>query len=90
MVGAYTAKVHLYENEFSTIKLNVLSEAEVKAAEKAAKEAAIKAEKAAKAAREAAIKAEKAEEAAKEAEAVAEVAEVVAEAVEATEAPVVG
>ncbi len=90
MVGTYTAKVHLYENEFSIIKLNVLSEAEVKAAEKAAKEAAIKAEKAEKAAKEAAIKAEKAEEATKEAEAVAEVAEVVAEAVEATEAPVEG
>jgi large subunit ribosomal protein L9 len=82
MVGTYNAKVHLYENEFSTIKLNVLSEAEVKAAEKAAKEAAAKA----------AAEAAKAEKAAKEAEAKAAEAaaeEPVAEATE-TEAPVEG
>ncbi len=59
MVGTYSAKIHLYENEFSMIKLNVLSEAEVKAAEKAAKEAEAKA----------AAEAAKAEKAAKEAEA---------------------
>ena len=59
MVGTYNAKIHLYENEFSMIKLNVLSEAEVKAAEKAAKEAEAKA----------AAEAAKAEKAAKEAEA---------------------
>jgi large subunit ribosomal protein L9 len=82
MVGTYNAKIHLYENEFSTIKLNVLSEAEVKAAEKAAKEAAAKA----------AAEAAKAEKAAKEAEAKAAEAaaeEPVAEATE-TEAPVEG
>lgn len=78
MVGTYNAKIHLYENEFSMIKLNVLSEAEVKAAEKAAKEAeakavaeAAKATKAAeaKAAEEAKAEEAKAEEAAPEAEA---------------------
>lgn len=90
MVGVYSAKVHLYENEFSTIKLNVLSEAEVKAAEKAAKEAAIKAEKAAAEAAKAAEKAAKAaeaEEAAKaEAEAVVEAVEAAEDVVEAVEA----
>ncbi len=34
MIGNYTAKIHLYENESSTIKLVVKSEAEVKAAAK--------------------------------------------------------
>lgn len=47
MTGTYSAKIHLYENETSEIKLVVKSEAEVKAeakaAEKAAKEAAAKA-----------------------------------------------
>ena len=76
MVGTYNAKVHLYENEFSTIKLNVLSEAEVKAAEKAAKEAAAKA----------AAEAAKAEKAAKEAEAKAAEAAAAEPAAEATEA----
>ncbi len=61
MVGVYNAKIHLYENESSVIKLNVLSEAVVKAEEKAAKDAAAKAEadaaKAAKAAKEAEEKA---------------------------------
>ncbi len=78
MVGTYNAKIHLYENEFSMIKLNVLSEAEVKAAEKAAKEAAAKA----------AAEAAKAEKAAKEAEAKA--AEAAAEPATETDAPVEG
>lgn len=68
MTGTYSARIHLYESESSVIKLNVVSEAEVKAAEK----------EAAKAAKEAAEKAAKeAEEAAKAEEAVA--AEPVAE-----------
>ncbi|MCF0238621.1 MAG: 50S ribosomal protein L9 [Sphaerochaetaceae bacterium] len=49
MVGTYSAKIHLYENESSTIKLFVKSEAEVKAAEKAAAKAAAEAAKAPKA-----------------------------------------
>ena len=60
-VGQYTARVHLYENESSTIKLNVVSEADEKAAERAAAKAAKEAEeaaaKAAKEAEEAAAKA---------------------------------
>ena len=80
MVGTYNAKVHLYENEFSMIKLNVLSEAEVKAAEKAAKEAAAKA----------AAEAAKAEKAAKEAEAKAAAEEAPAQAEAPAEAPVEG
>lgn len=55
MVGSYHVLVHLYENESSTIKLIVKSEAQVKAEEKAAAEAAkAEAEAAAKAAAEAA------------------------------------
>ena len=85
MVGVYTAKVHLYENESSLIKLNVLSEAEVRAAEKAAKEAAAKeAAEAAKAAKEAAEKAAAETAAAAEAEAPAE------PVVEEAQAPVEG
>ena len=60
-VGQYTARVHLYENESSIIKLNVVSEADEKAAERAAAKAAKEAEeaaaKAAKEAEEAAAKA---------------------------------
>jgi len=40
MTGDYTAKVHLYENESSTIKIHVISEEEKKAADKAAAKAA--------------------------------------------------
>ncbi|MCQ2413151.1 MAG: 50S ribosomal protein L9 [Sphaerochaetaceae bacterium] len=55
MTGVYSARIHLYESESSVIKLNVVSEAEVKAAEKeAAKAAKEAAEKAAKEAEEAA------------------------------------
>ncbi len=65
-VGQYTARVHLYENESSIIKLDVVSEAEEKAAERAAAKAAKEAEEAAaKAAKEA----EEAAKAAAEAEA---------------------
>ena len=54
-VGIYSARVHLYENESSVIKLDVVSEADVKAAERAAAKAAKEAEEAAaKAAAEAA------------------------------------
>ena len=54
-VGMYSARIHLYENASSVIKLEVLSEAEQKAAERAAAKAAKEAEEAAaKAAREAA------------------------------------
>ena len=54
-VGTYSARIHLYENASSVIKLEVLSEAEQKAAERAAAKAAKEAEEAAaKAAREAA------------------------------------
>ena len=63
MVGTYSARVHLYENEFSTIAIDVVSEAEVKAAEKEAEKAAKAAAKAAEeAAKEAAKEAEKAAE----------------------------
>lgn len=62
MVGNYTAKIHLYENESSVIKLVVKSEAEVKAAEK---EAAKAAKDAAKAEKEAKSEAESEAEAAK-------------------------
>ena len=82
MVGVYSAKIHLYENESSVIKLNVLSEAVVKAEEKAAKEAAAKeAAAAAKAEAEAA----KAEEVATSDDVAPQ-----AEAVEETPAPVEG
>ena len=69
-VGTYSARIHLYENASSVIKLEVVSEAEEKAAERAAAKAAKEAEEAAaKAAREAAEAA-----AAAEAEAAAEAA----------------
>ena len=75
MTGTYHFVAHLYENDKATITLNVLSEAEVKAAaKKAAEEAKAKAEAEAKA---------KAEEEAKAAAAEAE-------NVETTEAPVEG
>ncbi|MBQ3316809.1 MAG: 50S ribosomal protein L9 [Spirochaetales bacterium] len=77
-VGMYSARIHLYENASSVIKLDVVSEAEQKAAERAAAKAAKEAEEAAaKAAKEAA-----------EAAAAAEVAEAQAPAEEeAVEAP---
>ena len=60
MTGSYSVTVHLYENALSHIKLEVVSEAQVKAAQKkAAEEAAA----AAKAAAEAAKAAEEATEA---------------------------
>ena len=73
-VGMYSARIHLYENASSVIKLEVLSEAEQKAAERAAAKAAKEAEEAAaKAAREAAeAEAAPAEEEAAEAPAAAE------------------
>ena len=46
-VGMYSARIHLYENESSVIKLDVVSEADVKAAERAAAKAAKEAEEAA-------------------------------------------
>ncbi|MBR0520338.1 MAG: 50S ribosomal protein L9 [Spirochaetales bacterium] len=64
-VGMYSASIHLYENASSVIKLDVVSEAEQKAAERAAAKAAKEAEeaaaKAAKEAAEAAAAAEAAE-----------------------------
>ena len=75
-VGMYSARIHLYENESSVIKLDVVSEAEEKAAERAAAKAAKEAEeaaaKAAKEAEEAAAKAEAEAAAAAETEAPAE------------------
>ena len=76
-VGTYSARIHLYENASSVIKLEVLSEAEQKAAERAAAKAAKEAEEAAaKAAKEAA-----------EAEAAAAAAEAAPAEEEAAEAP---
>ena len=70
-VGMYSARIHLYENASSVIKLDVVSEAEQKAAERAAAKAAKEAEEAAaKAAKEAAEAAAAAEAA--EAQALAE------------------
>lgn len=70
MTGTYNITAHLYENDKSTIKLTVLSEAEVKAQEKKAKqealEAAKKAEEEAKRAEEEAKKAEDEAKAAEE------------------------
>ncbi len=70
-VGMYSARIHLYENESSVIKLDVVSEADVKAAERAAAKAAKEAEeaaaKAAKEAEEAAAKAAETAEAETEA-----------------------
>ena len=74
MTGTYHIVAHLYENDKATITLNVLSEADVKAAAKKAAEEKAKAEAEAKA---------KAEEEAKAAAAEAENAET-------TEAPVEG
>ncbi|MBR4427655.1 MAG: 50S ribosomal protein L9 [Spirochaetales bacterium] len=75
-VGMYSARIHLYENESSVIKLDVVSEADEKAAERAAAKAAKEAEeaaaKAAKEAEEAAAKAEAEAVAAAETEAPAE------------------
>ncbi|MBO4409782.1 MAG: 50S ribosomal protein L9 [Spirochaetales bacterium] len=80
-VGIYSARVHLYENESSVIKLDVVSEADVKAAERAAAKAAKEAEEAAaKAAKEA-------EEAAAKAAAEAAAAEAAAAETAAEEAP---
>lgn len=62
MTGTYSIVAHLYENDKSTITLNVVSEAEVKAQQK----------KAAEEARKAAEEAKKAEEEAKNAEVEAE------------------
>ena len=68
-VGMYSARIHLYENESSVIKLDVVSEADQKAAERAAAKAAKDAEaEAAKAAEAEAAKAAE-EEAPAEAEA---------------------
>lgn len=70
MTGTYNITAHLYENDKSNIKLTVLSEAEVKAQEKKAKqealEAAKKAEEEAKRAEEEAKKAEDEAKAAEE------------------------
>ena len=89
-VGMYSARVHLYENESSVIKLDVVSEAAEKAAqraaEKAAKEAAEAEAKAAKEAEAAAAKAAVAEaEAAAAAEAEAPAEEAAVEAAPAEE-----
>ena len=75
MTGTYHIVAHLYENDKANITLNVLSEAEVKAA---AKKAAEEAKKAAEA--EAKAKAEAEAKAAEEAEAEAAPAEAPAEA----------
>ena len=75
MTGTYHIVAHLYENDKANITLNVLSEAEVKAA---AKKAAEEAKKAAEA------------EAKAKAEAEAKAAAAEAENVETTEAPVEG
>lgn len=52
MTGTYSIVAHLYENDKSTITLNVISEAEVKAQQKKAAEEARKAEEEAKKAEE--------------------------------------
>ena len=58
MTGAYTVTVHLYENALAHIKLNVVSEAQLKAAQKkAAEEAAAKAKAEAEAAAAEAVEA---------------------------------
>ena len=75
MTGTYSVIIHLYENEFSSVKLLVQSEAERLAAEKKAAEEAVAAAKAAEEAAKAAEEAENAESAASE------------EAVESEEAP---
>lgn len=78
-IGTYSAKVHLYENESSVIKLDVVSEADEKAAERAAAKAAAEATKAA-------AEAAKAAEAVKAEESVAEAAAEEAPAEEASPA----
>ena len=85
-VGMYSARIHLYENESSVIKLDVVSEAEEKAAQRAAEKAA---KEAAEAEAKAAKEAEAAAKAAAEAEAAAAAAaeEAPAEAEAAEEAP---
>ena len=65
MTGTYSIVAHLYENDKSVISLTVLSEAEVKAAQKKAQEEALKAQKEAE---EAALKAQAEAEAAAKAE----------------------
>lgn len=82
-VGMYSARIHLYENASSVIKLDVVSEAEQKAAERAAAKAAKEAEEvAAKAAKEAAEAAAAAEAAEAQAPAEEEVVEAPATAEE--------
>ena len=66
MTGTYSVIIHLYENEYSSVKLVVQSEAEKLAAEKKAKEEAEEAAR--KAAEEAAAAAAEAESAEAEAE----------------------
>lgn len=78
-IGTYSAKVHLYENESSVIKLDVVSEADEKAAERAAAKAAAEATKAA-------AEAAKAAEAVKAEESVAKAAAEEAPAEEASPA----
>ncbi len=94
MTGVYHIVAHLYENDKSTIKLTVLSEAEVKAAQKKAAEEAAKAALEAKKAEEEAKKAEeeakKAEEEAKKAEEAAKVAEAEVKAEDSAEEKVEG
>ena len=80
MTGVYHIVAHLYENDKSTIKLTVLSEAEVKAAQKKAAEEAAKA----------ALEAKKAEEEAKKAEEAAKVAEAEVKAEDSAEEKVEG
>ena len=82
-VGMYSARIHLYENASSVIKLDVVSEAEQKAAERAAAKAAKEAEEAAaKAAKEAAEAAAAADAAAAQAPAEEEAVEAPATAEE--------
>ncbi len=87
MTGVYHIVAHLYENDKSTIKLTVLSEAEVKAAQKKAAEEAAKAALEAKKAEE---EAKKAEEEAKKAEEAAKVAEAEVKAEDSAEEKVEG
>ena len=69
MTGTYHIVAHLYENDKATITLNVLSEADVKAAAKKAAEEKAKAEAEAKAKAEEEAKAAAAAEAAETTEA---------------------
>ena len=94
MTGVYHIVAHLYENDKSTIKLTVLSEAEVKAAQKKAEEEAKKVEEEAKKveeeAKKAALEAKKAEEEAKKAEEAANASEAEVKAEEPTEEKIEG